>query len=153
MDLLLFDLDDRRYALPVAAVRETVRAVAITPLDGAPGVVEGVIDVRGTVTPVFDVRARFGLPAKAVALSDHLVLATAGDRQVALRVDRVRDVATLPDQAMTPARAEDAATRHLAGVARLPDGLVLVHDLDAFLSQGEREALDSALQQGVGRRA
>ena len=143
--LLLFTLDTHRFALPLAQVRETVRAVAITPLAGAPGVVEGVIDVRGTVTPVLDLRARFGLPPRPVSPDDHLVLAMAGDRPVALRVDRATDVATVSDEAITAAAPDDPATRHLAGVARLADGLVLIGDLAAFLSQGERAAMERAL--------
>ena len=144
MHLLLFSIDDVRFALPIPAVRETVRAVAITPLAGAPGVVEGVIDVHGTVTPVLDLRARFRLPPRTVSPSDQMVLAVAGGRQVALRVDRVLDVATVPDEAVMAARTDDPAMRHLAGVARLPDGLVLVSDLEAFLTRGEREALEAA---------
>lgn len=142
---LLFALDDLRLALPLDQVRETVRAVAITPLAGAPGVVEGIVDVRGTVAPVLDLRARFRLPPREIALSDHLVLATAGGRLVALRVDRALDVHTLADGDLTPASASEAAFAHLAGVARLSDGMVLIHDLERFLTQGEAEALAAAL--------
>ncbi len=138
---LIFTIDELRFALPIEAVRETVRAVAITPLAGAPGVVEGVIDVHGTVTPVLDMRARFRLPPRPVRPSDRMVLARALGRLVALRVDDVLDVATVPDESLSAARDDDPSTRHLAGVAQLPDGLVLVGDLDAFLTQGEREAL------------
>lgn len=144
-NLLLFTIDDQRFALPLAQVRETVRAVAITPLVGAPGVVEGIVDVRGTVTPVLDLRRRFGLPPRPVSPEEHLVLAVAGARPVALRVDRATDVVTVPDESVTPAAPEDPATRHLAGVARLADGMVLIGDLEAFLLQGEREALERAL--------
>lgn len=142
---LIFALDDLRFALPLTQLRETVRAVAITPLAGAPGVVEGVVNVRGTVTPVLDLRARFRLPPREIALSDHLILASAGGRPVALRVDRALDVQTLDDDDLTPASTSEAAFAHLAGVARLADGLVLVSDLDAFLVQGEAEALATAL--------
>lgn len=151
--LLLFAIDDLRFALPIEAVRETVRAVAITPLAGAPGVVEGVIDVHGTVTPVLDVRARFRLPRRDVVPADQMILARAGGRQVALRVDQVLDVATVPDDQLAVAGPDDPSTRHLAGVARLPDGLVLVHDLDAFLTQGEREALAAAEGAAAGAAA
>ena len=145
MHLLLFTIDDVRGALPLEQLQETVRAVAITPLAGAPGVVEGVIDVRGTVVPVLDLRARFRLPPRSVVPSDHLVIARAGGRTVALRVDEAVDVLTLPDESVTPAGPSDPALAHLAGIARLPDGLVLVHDLQAFLTQGEEQALAAAL--------
>lgn len=148
--LLLLALDDRRFALPIGAVRETVPAVAVTPLAGAPGVVEGVIDVRGTATPVLDLRARFGLPPRPVSPDQHLVLALAGERPVALRVDRALDVVAAGDAATTPAGAGDPAMRHLAGVVHLDDGLVLIADLAAFLAQGEAEALDDALAAAGG---
>jgi purine-binding chemotaxis protein CheW len=142
---LLFTLDAQRFALPVAAVRETVPAVAVTPLAGAPGVVEGLVDVGGTATPVLDLRARFGLPARPVSTADHLVLAEAGARPVALRVDRAVDVVLLDDDAVSAARPGETALRHLAGVAHLDDGLVLIADLEAFLSQAESQALAAAL--------
>lgn len=142
---LLFVLDELRFALPLDQVRETVRAVAITPLAGAPGVIEGIIDVRGTVTPVLDLRARFRLPQREVTVNDHLILANAGGRQVALRVDRVLDIQAVPDDTLSAAPISEPALAHLSGVARLPDGMVLIGDLEAFLSQGESEALAAAL--------
>ena len=142
---LFFVLDDLRFALPIDQVRETVRAVAITPLAGAPGVIEGIIDVRGTVTPVLDLRSRFRLPQREITVSDHLILASAGGRQVALRVDRVLDIQTVPDKTLTTSSASEPAFAHLAGIIRLPDGLVLLNDLEAFLSQGESETLAAAL--------
>ena len=148
---LLFTLDDRRFALPVAQAREALPAMAMAPLAGAPGVVEGVVDVGGVVVPVLDLRARFGLPARPLSPDDHLVLADAGRRVVALRVDRAVDVVALDDADLVAARPDDPALRHLAGVLRLPDGLVLLADVDAFLTQGEGEALAAALaQEGAG---
>jgi len=145
MHLLLFTLDSHRFALPLDRVREIVHAVEITPLAGAPGVVEGVVDVRGAVVPVLDVRARFRLPARPVRLSDHLVLAEGAGRLVALRVDRAVGMEEVPPEAMTMPGANDPAMAHLAGVVTLDDGMVLVHDLDAFLSQAEADALARAL--------
>lgn len=144
--LLVFSLDQLRLALPLTQVRETVRAVAITPLAGAPGVVEGVVNVRGAVVPALDLRARFHLPPRPVALSDHMIVASAGARQVILRVDRTLEVLTVAEDEVTPLAREGAAFAHLAGVARLPDGMVFLHDLEAFLSQGEEEALAAALE-------
>jgi purine-binding chemotaxis protein CheW len=145
MHLLLFTLDSHRFALPLDRVHEIVHAVEITPLAGAPGVVEGVVDVRGAVVPVLDVRARFRLPARPVRLSDHLVLAEGAGRLVALRVDRAVGMEEVPPEAMTMPGANDPAMAHLAGVVTLDDGMVLVHDLDAFLSQAEADALARAL--------
>lgn len=132
-------------AFRAAEVREIVRAVAIAPLPAAGQVVEGAINVRGTIVPVLDIRARLGLPAKEVALDDHIVIAAAAGRTVAFRVDEVEDVADVPDAAVAAPVTLTTAARHIAGVAALPDGAVVIADLATFLSRWEAEAIDRAL--------
>lgn len=151
MHLLVFTLDDQRYALPVAVVHETIPAVAVTPLPAAPAVVDGVIVVRGTLAPVYDLRVRFGRPGAVVRASEHFVLADAGNRLVALRTDRVLDVVAVDERDVTPASPDDPRLARVAGVARLPDGLVLVQDLAAFLSDAEAATLDRALREHAAR--
>jgi purine-binding chemotaxis protein CheW len=143
-DVLIVEMGGQRYGLPAASVRELARAVTILQLPGAPPIVEGVIDVRGQVVPVLDARARLGLPPRALAHTDHLVLAWAGARAVALRVDRALELVRVEADAV-----ERLADRgHVAGVVKLPDGLVLIQDLDALLSAGEEAAIDRALPGG-----
>src|SRR5437764_218583 len=69
-EILVFEVDGRRYGLPASEVRELLRAVAIVPLPLAGPAVEGVVNLRGRVVPVFDLRVRLGLPARAVVPSD-----------------------------------------------------------------------------------
>lgn len=78
--LLTFALDAQIFAVWLSDVVSLVRAVAITPLAGAPPLVEGVMNVRGEIVPVFGISARFGLPAVPVRPSDQLLLARASDR-------------------------------------------------------------------------
>jgi purine-binding chemotaxis protein CheW len=114
-----------------------VRAVLPVPLPGAPGVIEGVINLRGTVVPVIDLRRRFRLPQRPIEPTDHLVIARAAGRLVALRVDRVVDLARVEP----PDVQEVAAAR----VAKLPGDLVVIQDLAGVLSEAESSALDQAL--------
>jgi len=144
-EVLVFEVGGQRYALPTADVCELVRAVAITPVPGAPAVIEGVVDVRGRVLPVLDVRARFRLPAKALDPSDHFIVASAGTRGVILRVDRATHLALLDEASVQPPQALGPGAAYVAGVARLEDGLVLIHDLRTFLSSAEADSLDEAL--------
>ena len=147
-EVLVFDLGGRRYGLPAADVRELVRAVAIVPLPGAPSVVEGVINVRGRVVPVLDVRARLRLPAKPVEPADHLVVARAGERLVALRVDRATDLVRLDAADVEEARGLVPGLEYVGWVARLPDDVLLIHDLGTFLSRAESARLEEALPSG-----
>lgn len=143
LDILIFEIGSVRYALPSADVRELHRAVAIVPLPKAPPIVEGLINVHGSVVPVLDVRSRFRLPPKPLSHTDHLIVAWAGERLVALRVDRALDVARLHRGDIEPAGV--GADEYVAGVAKLADGLVLIHDLRVFLDAAEAATLDDAI--------
>jgi purine-binding chemotaxis protein CheW len=150
--LLAFELDDGRYALPLAAVERVVAAVAITALPGAPAVVAGVVNVQGAIVPVYDLRRRFGLPARRLRATDQFVLARAGARAVVVVVDRVSTIDCCAAEAWTAAGDLVPGMSCVAGVVKLADGLVVIHDLDAFLSPGEEDALDAALASDSSRR-
>jgi len=144
-EVLVFEVGGQRYGLPIADVLELVRAVAITPLPNAPAVIEGIVNVRGRIVPVLDVRARFRLPAKPLDPSDHFIVAAAGPRGVILRVDRATQLALVDASAVQPPETLGAGAAYVAGVARLDDGMVLIHDLATFLSAAEADSLDAAL--------
>ena len=123
--------------------------MAITPLPNAPPLIEGVVNVRGHILPVLDVRARFRLPARPLDPSDlFIVAAAAGGRAVILRVDAATHIAELDDAPADPTRAAYAA-----GVATLEDGMVLVHDVAAFLTAAEAAAIDAAIDASIGAAA
>lgn len=143
--VLTFDLGGVRFGMLVAAVREVYPSATIAPLPRAPSGVEGVLDVRGTMAPVFDLRARLGIAPRAQSPDDHLIIADAGGRLVVVRVDRALDLVHVLAQDIEPASELDAGRTNIAAVARLPDGLVVIHDLAAFLSSEESAQLASAL--------
>ena len=151
-EVLLFTLEGQRYALPMQDVRELVRAVRLTPLPRAPAVVEGLLDLRGELLPVLDMRRRFRLPARPLATSDHLVVAQAGARRVALRVDRAEGLLALEPGQHDETPGALPGVGYVAGALKLPDGLVLLHDLRTFLSEAEALTLEEALaQEGAAR--
>jgi purine-binding chemotaxis protein CheW len=153
MHLLVFTLDDQRFALPATVVHETVAAVAVTPLPSAPAVTDGVVDVRGEFVPVYDLRVRFGRPRRPVRADEHFVIASAGRRTVALRADRVLELVEVSGRDLLPASPDDPRLARVAGIARLPDGLVLVQDLEEFLSDSEAATLDEALREHARSRS
>lgn len=145
LQLILFALDERTYALRLEAVERTARMVEITPLPKAPEMVIGVINVHGSVIPVLNIRRRFNLPEREARLGDQLIIARTARRRVALVADSVSDVISLePEQLIDPAGILPHL-EYVAGVAILGGGMIFIHDLDAFLSLGEEQLLDSAL--------
>jgi purine-binding chemotaxis protein CheW len=143
--LLVFRVDVWRLALPLSQVERVVRAVAITPLPQAPGVVAGVIDVQGLVIPVLDIRRRFGLAGREVELTDAFILTRAGAQRLALIVEEVEGVTAVRADARVEADQVFPGLPWLEGILRLPDGLVLIQDLARFLSLAESRELSLAL--------
>ena len=129
--------------------------VEISPLPGAPSVIEGIINVRGTIVPVFDIRERLGLPARTIDPAQHLVILSTGKRTSAVRVDTAEDFITISDADITKSASladsgvKGASPRHVAGIAATADGTTIIYDVATFLSRPEAEALDDAL--GVPR--
>lgn len=145
LDILIFTLGEQRYGLEMARVREIIRAVAVAPLPNSPESVMGVINLRGDLVPVFNLRGRFGLPLKQLDPREHLVIAESRSRLAALRVDRADGLASVPRQDISDARTVVPGVELVTGAARLADGLVLIHDLDAFLSDAESTRLEAAM--------
>ncbi|MEA3246158.1 MAG: chemotaxis protein CheW [Gemmatimonadota bacterium] len=143
--LLRFRLGAARFALAAQDVREVVRAVAIAPLPAAPPVVEGVINHRGTIAAVLDIRRRFSLASVPLRADQHFIVATAAPRTVALRVDEADELVTVAADLIEPAQRAAPDAKHVAGIARLPDGVLVIHDLATFLAHDEAVQLDAAL--------
>lgn len=142
--LVVWTLDSFRYALPLEAVERVLLPVAVTPLPDAPPGILGVIDVAGRLTPVYDMRRRLQLPPQPLRLSDRLLLARARNAPAAFFADSVEGACQY-DAALERLDTMQAAGSVVAGVVRLADGLVLIEDLDRFLTLDEAQRLQLAL--------
>jgi len=143
---VVFTLGEQRYALRLSAVDRVVLMVQITMLRKAPDVVLGVVNVQGRVLPVISLRRRFRLPERELGLNDQLVVAHTARRAVALAVDAVTGVVECSERELVAPQSIVSAAENLAGIIKREDGLILVHDLDAFLSREEENFLDQALE-------
>jgi purine-binding chemotaxis protein CheW len=144
--LLVFRAEGQRYALRLGSVVRVLRMMEIVALPSAPDIVLGVIDIAGSIVPVMDLRARLRLPLRQASPSDVLVLAHGGARRVALAADEVVGVVECPAD-LVPTDALVPGIEHVSGVLQLGDGLVLIHDLDTFLSLDEARRVDRALHE------
>lgn len=149
--LVPFFLDDRRYALPLDVVERIIPAVELTPLPKAPEIVLGLINIRGRIVPVFNIRRRFRLPDRETELTDHFIIAHTSKRTVALPADSASGVIQVFEGEKTEVTDILPALDYVKGVVKLEDGLLLIHDLESFLSLEEETALDEALSDQVER--
>lgn len=141
---LVFGLDGQ-YALRLAAVERVVGAVEMRPLPKSPDIVMGVINAGGSILPVVNVRRRFRLPEHDVRPDDRLILASTARRRLALLVDSVIGVVEKAPEEVTAAKAIVPGMEYIAGVTKLNEDILLIHDLDSFLSLDEEHVLSVAL--------
>lgn len=142
--LVAFALDDLQCALPLDRVARVVRAVQIAPLPGAPAVILGMINMQGTIVPVADLRQRLQLPPRDLNIYDHMVISRAPRRLLAIVADAVHGVVECARRDLVQVDGVPGV-EHFHGVAKLPDGLLLIHDLDRLLSLDEEAAMERAL--------
>jgi purine-binding chemotaxis protein CheW len=147
MELVIFRLNGQRFALPLPVVERVIQAVEVTSLPGAPAVVLGVINVAGRVLPVFNIRRRFFLPEREVVPADQFLIARTARHMVALVIDEVHGVIEHEPSAVVGADRMVPGLEQFQGVVKLDDGLVLIHDLEKFLSLDEAHALDTAMEE------
>ena len=150
VDLVIFTLDENRFALKLSAVERVVRVVEITPLPKAPDIVLGIIDVQGGIIPVIDARKRFRFPKRETQLNDQLIIARTAKRTVALLADDVTGVMACPKERIVEAGKVVSGMAFVEGIVKIDDGMILIHDLDAFLSLDEENRLDDALRESAG---
>ena len=150
--IVIFKLNKQKYALHLSAVIRIVLAAEITLLPKAPEIVLGVINVQGEILPVVDIKKRFNLPERDILINDQLIIAKTSKRRVTLLVD---EVIGLVDYDVKKIIKTDTILPHLQyveGIAKIPDpkdashNLVLIHDLEKFLSFEEEKTLDAAIR-------
>lgn len=149
IELLIFEVDGVRCALPLGPVERVESAAEVTPISNAPDKVAGILNVRGEILPVLDIRRCLNRPARSMSLNDHLILAETSKRKLVLWVGALEGVETL-----TPASGEHVEEvlknlPHLAGVTAFDDELIMIHDLEQFLSSEEDDVLARALEESV----
>lgn len=143
--MIVFTLDDQRYGLGLASVERITRIVEIVQLPKKPEIVLGVINVGGEIIPVMNVRRRFQLPERELDLRDHLIIARASRRRVALAVDAVLGVVEASESNTTLGGKISPGLDYVEGVVKLDDGLILIHNLGTFLSPEEEKTLEEAM--------
>ncbi|MDA8325784.1 MAG: chemotaxis protein CheW [Nitrospiraceae bacterium] len=144
--LLVFTLEDQRYAVALSSVEKVIRCVEVSPLPKAPEIVSGIINMQGTIVPVFNLRKRFRLPEREIDIGDQMVVAKTSGRTVSFGVDGVEGVIEWPRGKIVPHEKIHPEMQYVEGVIKLADGMVLIHGLDRFLSLDEKKKLDNALE-------
>ncbi|ACX51412.1 CheW protein [Ammonifex degensii KC4] len=144
--LVVFRLADQTYGVDVGSVVEIIRMESVTKVPRAPEFVEGVINLRGRIIPVIDLRHRFGLPRKEPDRSTRIVIVEMGGMTVGMIVDAVLEVLRIPTDKIEPPPAVVSGidVAYLRGIALWQEDMIILLDLEKVLYEHEKEALAEA---------
>jgi purine-binding chemotaxis protein CheW len=139
-----FRLGNETYGVNVMQVQEVLRITEIAPVPGAPDYVVGIINLRGNVVTVIDTRKRFGLYPKDLDDASRIVIIEAGDQVIGILVDSVAEVVELrgAEVEAAPKVGNDESARYIQGVTSRNGELLILVDLNRFLSEEDKADLD-----------
>ena len=146
VQLAVFRVAEQTYALDIMRIKEVINSLAITPVPRAPATLEGVIELRGQILPVMDLRKRFDRPATPATSSSKIILVKLPQGIVGLIVDAVREVVRLPREEIRVPPAGD----FFNGVCRVGDDIVMILDIDRILSSEEKISIEG-IQEAMKR--
>lgn len=147
ISILVFALEEPRFALLLSTVERVIQAVEITQLPQKQPFILGVINFHGQVIPVLDIRSCFGMLAHEIQLNDQFILAHTSNRLIALVADTVIGVLEIDSQMLVITDQEFPGVSYIHGLAKVKSDLVLLCDLDQFLSLEGAQKIESVLKE------
>jgi purine-binding chemotaxis protein CheW len=141
--LVSFVVENEEFGVDILKVQEIIRTVEITRVPKSPAFVEGVINLRGKIVPVIDLRTRFGIEKKAHDGETRIIVVELPDKVVGFLVDKVKEVIRVEKNVIEPPPelTTNISANYITGVAKLQDRLLILLDLDKVLSNEEQEHL------------
>ncbi len=142
---LTFRLGEEEYGVEILKVQEIKGYSAITPIPNTPVYLKGVMNLRGTIVPVVDLRAKFTMAAAQYNQFTVIIVLTVGTKVMGLVVDAVSDVLNIPhtDIQATPDFGAQVDARFISGMAKAGEKLVVLLDIDKVLGGEELAAVGS----------
>ena len=147
MQLVSFRLAEEEYGIEITTIREIILMGEITRVPQTPHYVKGLINLRSTVIPVIDLRARFGLPEEELTDESRIMVMNVGTKTIGIVVDAVSEVLRVTQDQMAPPPPTVAGLgqEYLTGLVKLEDRLLILLDVEKLLGREDTAALDAAM--------
>jgi len=144
LQLVGFLIGNEEYAVDILKVQEINRIVQITKVPNSPDFVEGVINLRGKVIPILDLRIRMGIGKKEQDSRTRIIVVEVAQKTIGFIVDEVTEVLRIPDNIIEPPPdiVMVKKSEFITGVGKLEDRLLILIDLDKIISMEESKALE-----------
>ncbi|HLQ00613.1 MAG TPA: chemotaxis protein CheW [Candidatus Limnocylindria bacterium] len=148
LQIVGFRIGDETYGVRISAVREIVRVPAITAVPNAPDYIEGVINLRGKIIPVMDLRKRFGIKNVEPNKKNRILVVELENKVLGLIVNSASEVLKIPpsDIEMPNTMFQEGEVSYVTGVGKLNGRLVILLDIGKLLQRGEPRRLEQAVE-------
>ncbi len=143
LQVVTFALGSEEYGVDIAQVQEINRMVTITNVPRAPQFMEGVINLRGQLIPIIDLRSRFGMPKTERTKNTRIVVTEINAKRVGMVVDSVSEVLRIPVEQIedAPELVAGVDTEYIRGVGKVGDRLIIMLDLGRVITGSETAQL------------
>ena len=144
LQLVTFSLGNEEFSVDILKVQEIIRLMELTRVPKAPEFIEGVINLRGKVIPVMDLRKRFSMPEAEDSSEARIIVVELHNSTVGFRVDGVSEVLRLPADTVEPPPTMvcGVETEYIKGVGKLDDRLIILLDVEKVLTEDEHSSMD-----------
>ncbi len=145
-EFLIFNLGQEQYAIDILKVQEIRGYDAVTRVANAPVFIKGVINLRGVIVPIADMRLKFELERVVYDDQTVVVVLNVAGRVVGIVVDGVSDVQTLTPEQIRPAPAFNStvSTDYITGIGTIDDGMLILMDIEKLMTSEEMALIESA---------
>jgi purine-binding chemotaxis protein CheW len=149
--IISFKVGDEEYGLEILSVKEVIRIREITKLPKAPDFVRGVINLRGDVIPIIDLRAKFGLPVRQYSDMTRVIVVEVDDKLMGMVVDGVSHVIRIRDDQIVPppTLVGGISADYIRGVGKLEEQLIVLLNIGKILTSEEKIELERIQMQPV----
>lgn len=139
LKIIVFQLKEKEYAIPVEHVRSIEKVMHITRVPGVAPYIKGVVNLRGLVTPIVDLRSRFGIAESGYSDSTRIIIAVIGDLEVGLIVDAANDVLDITQDSIEPPPEIVGGNEddYINGVVKIEKRLLILLDLEKVMNAGQ----------------
>ena len=144
--VVVFTIDDLKYGFPLHAVIRVIHAIEVRPLANTPEIIIGIINVEGNIIPVADIRKRLSLPEVEINPDDRIIIVNTGRRQIAMIVNSVTEIRTIEKGQFSDFSDSIPSSSLLQGVVKVDGELIVIYDIEKFLSLEEEDALGKAME-------
>ena len=147
MQLVSFKLGNEMYGIEITKIREIILVGEITQIPETPHYIKGLINLRSSVIPVIDLRARFSLPEGELGEESRIMVLNVGNRTIGIVVDSVNEVLRVTQDQVSPAPPTVASlgNRYMTGLVRLDEQLLILLDVDHLFGEEQVAALENAM--------